>query len=124
MNLLGPERSTRPWTCKPRKQQQEQPQSTAATTAAPVFFTTTLALFAVTLALAFSCKNLSTILGVVGAVATVPISLTLPALYLARFTQDGRTPADRALYWVGCLGVVLGMAMTGLFLYGTFAAAA
>lgn len=130
MNLLGPERSTRPWacTCHPHKPSQAQEaassSTTTTTTAAPVFFTTTLTLFAFTLACAFAFKDLSTILGVVGAVATVPISLTLPALYLAYFTRGKTTREDAVLHWVGWFGVVLGMAMTGLFLYGTFAAAA
>lgn len=49
------------------------------------------------------------------------ISLTLPSLFLACFTRDKRTQTDRVLHWVGCVFMVLGMAMTVFFLYGTFA---
>ncbi len=133
MNLLGPERSSSTYSSR---RSSPRPSTTYGTvddaittmttkppTAAPVFFTITLALFAVTLTAGLLLRDLSTILGVVGAVATLPISLTLPALYLAQFTRKGDTPRERVLCWVAWAGVVLGVAMTGAFLYGTFAAA-
>lgn len=50
-----------------------RPRLNDHTSAAPLFLTTTLGLFAITLGPALVLSNLSKILGVVGAIATVPV---------------------------------------------------
>lgn len=104
-----------------------------------IFFSLTFLLLALTYAAALSFTNLSLILGFIGAIGIVPVSLTLPSLYLVYFTsasleeenedhdkrQNGgseksrRMRKERLLQILGYAGVVLGVSMTVFFLYGT-----
>lgn len=61
----------------------------------------------------FMWQDLSVILGLVGALATVPTTLTLPGLYLARLS------ADRASKIEGWAAVALGSLLMVMCVYGT-----
>jgi len=83
----------------------------------------------ITYSLALLLEDISIILGVVGAVATVPITLTLPGLYLARLSSSsssssgsggGGSSVDSILGW-SCF--FLGIFLCGFCLYGTLAGA-
>jgi hypothetical protein len=64
-------------------------------------------------------QDLSVVLGIVGAVATVPITVSLPGLYQSRLFADSaiRKAEGRA-------GLVIGTVLMGFCLYGTLAGAA
>ena len=70
-------------------------------------------------AIALCVQSLNAILGVVGAIATVPITLTLPGIYMALLARGGlKGVFDRVVGW-GCF--VMGMLITVFCLYGTLA---
>ena len=94
------------------------------------FVSATVVLVVVSYLLALSCNDLSVILGTVGALATVPVSLTLPSLYFLCLSSLSPTlsslPAEeegKTRRWrvVARIGVGLGLVMTVLFMYGTYA---
>lgn len=85
------------------------------------FNTLTTLLMVTTYLLSLVLHDLSVILGVLGAVATVPVTLTLPGLYLVRLSRQeeegGSTMIrDRLLGWSF---VVLGMCISIFCLYAT-----
>jgi hypothetical protein len=57
----------------------------------------------------------SVVLGVVGAIATIPMTLVLPGIYLSRLSREGRWA------WCGTGIAVLGVALSAVGLYSTFA---
>jgi len=67
---------------------------------------------------ALSVDNLSVVLGVVGAVATVPVTITLPGLYLALLTRRGG--GSQGKIWLGWACFLLGNILSVLCLYGRF----
>lgn len=96
-----------------------------------ILLTCLLLLLSFGLALAF--QDLSVILGTVGALATVPISLTLPSLYYLSLALPPSLPSQQAKEgdgeggrggegWriVARLGVGMGLLMSIVFLYGTY----
>lgn len=80
-----------------------------------VFFSLTVLLLVLTYLVASTCQDISVILGLVGAIATVPTTLTLPGLYMSRLCD----PQDRATKIEGWAGVVIGTVLMVLCVYGT-----
>lgn len=58
----------------------------------------------------------SLVLSVVGATATTPMTLVLPGVYLARLSRPGQWA-----WWCGTSVAALGVALSALGLYSTFA---
>ncbi len=84
-----------------------------------VFFTTTMLLIAFAFVVAISVANLNVILGVGGALSTVPITLVLPGSYTTSLAKHG--PAGESDRRKGRLAMYSGYALTFLCLYGALA---
>jgi len=84
-----------------------------------VFLTITLLLVAFAFVVAISVANLNVILGVGGALSTVPITLVLPGSYTASLAKEG--PAGDGDRRKGRLAMYSGYVLTFLCLYGALA---
>ncbi|TFJ88733.1 hypothetical protein NSK_000302 [Nannochloropsis salina CCMP1776] len=94
------------------------------------FVSATVVLVVVSYLLALRFTDLNVIQGTVGALAMVPVCLTLPSLYFLRLSSLSPTlsslPAEeegKTRRWrvAARIGVGLGLVMTVLFMYGTYA---
>lgn len=84
-----------------------------------VFFTISLLLVAFAYVVAISVANLNVILGVGGALSTVPITLVLPGSYTASLAEKG--PAGDGDRRKGRVAMITGYVLTFLCLYGALA---
>lgn len=84
-----------------------------------VFLSTTLLLVAFAYVVAISVSNLNVVLGVGGALSTVPITLVLPGSYTMSLAKEG--PAGDGDRRRGRLAMYTGYVLTFLCLYGALA---
>lgn len=85
-----------------------------------VFLLVTVALVAFNWLVAVSVSSINVILGISGALSTVPIALLLPGSYLAALAAPG--PAGRSDRIKGRVAMWAGVVLTAICLYGSLAA--
>lgn len=83
-----------------------------------VFIGWTLLLMGSSYILGLVLHELDFILGLIGAMATVPVTLILPGLYLAKLA-DPTSQRGRIDQWLGYGSMILGIFVSVLCLYGT-----
>jgi amino acid permease len=84
-----------------------------------VFYFVTIAIILINWAVAVSVASINVILGVAGALSTVPIALLLPGKYLAALSAPG--PAGKADRLKGRVAMWAGVCLTVVCLYGSLA---
>lgn len=84
-----------------------------------VFFLVTIAILLLNWLVAVAVSDISVILGVAGALSTVPIALLLPGQYLIALAAPG--DAGRSDRLKGRIAMWSGIMLTGICLYGSLA---